>query len=64
MLPSILVGPEQEEIEQVNNYLRKYNLKVIDEGNIEDFLGVNIERKEGKTKLSQRHLVEQVNKDL
>ena len=35
-----------------------------DEGNIEDFLGVNIERKEGNIKLSQTHLIEQVIKDL
>ena len=31
---------------------------------IEGFLGVNIERKEGKIKLSQPHLIEQVIKDL
>ena len=44
--------------------LRKANLEVTDEGNIEDFLGVNIERKEGKIKLSQQNLIEQVIKDL
>ena len=58
------MGPDQEDIEQVIKGLRKYNLKVIDEGNIEDFLGVNIERKEGKTKLSQPHLIDQIIKDL
>ena len=35
-----------------------------DKGNIEDLLGVNIESKEGKIKLSQPHLIEQVIKDL
>ena len=44
--------------------LKKSNLDVTDEGNIEEFLGVNIERKEGKIKLSQQHLIEQVIKDL
>ena len=34
------------------------------EVNIEDFLSVNIKRKEGKIKLSQPHLIEQVIKDL
>ena len=41
----ILAGPDQEEIEQVIKDLKKFNLKVTDEVNIEDFLGVNIERK-------------------
>ena len=44
--------------------LKKTNLEVTDEGNIEDFLGLNIESKEGKIKLSQPHLIEQVIKDL
>ena len=42
---SIFAGPDQEEIEQMIKDLKKDNLKVTDEGNIEDFLGVNIERK-------------------
>ena len=44
--------------------LKKSNLEVPYKGNIEDFLGVNIEIKEGKIKLSQPHLIEQVIKDL
>ena len=44
--------------------LNKTNIEVTDEGNIEDFLGVNIERKEGKIKLSQPHLIKQVIKNL
>ena len=42
---SILAGTDPEEIEQLLKYLKKANLEVTDEGNIEDFLGVNIERK-------------------
>ena len=43
--------------------LKKANLEVTYEGNLEDFLWVNIEWKEGHIKLSQPHLVEQVIKD-
>ena len=60
----ILAGPDPEEIEQVLKDLRKANLEVTYEGKIEDFLGVNIESKEGNIKLSQPHLIEQVIKDL
>ena len=61
---SILAGPDPEEIEQVLKDLKKSNLEVTNEGNIEDFLGVNIERNEGEIKLSQSHFIEQVIKDL
>ena len=61
---SILAGPDPEEIEQVLKDLKKENFEVTDEGNIEDVLGVNIERKEGKIKLSQPHLIEQFINDL
>ena len=61
---SILAGPYPEEIEQVLKDLKKSNLEVMDKRNIEEFLGVNIERKEGKIKLSQPHLIEQVIKYL
>ena len=61
---SVLAGPEPEEIEQVLKDLKKENLEVTDEGNIEDFLGVIFERKEGKIILSQPYLIEQVIKDL
>ena len=61
---SILSGPDPEEIEQVLKDSKKANLEVTDKGNSEDFLGVNIESKEGKIKLSQQHLIEQVIKDL
>ena len=44
--------------------LKKTNPEVTDEVNIEDFLGVNIESKEGRTKLSQPHFIDQVIKDL
>ena len=55
-----MVVPDQEDIEQVIKDLKKANLEVTYEGNIEDFLGVNIEKKEWKIKLSQPPLIEQV----
>ena len=60
----ILAGPDPEENEQLLKDLKKANLEVTDKENIEDFLVVSIERKEGKIKLSQPHLIEQVIKDL
>ena len=41
----ILAGPDQEEIEKLIKELKKSNLEVKYEVNIEDFLGMNIERK-------------------
>ena len=61
---SILPVPDSEEIDQVLKYLKKANLEVTDGGNIEDFLGLNIERKEIKIKLSQPHFIEHIIKDL
>ena len=44
--------------------LKYGNLEVTDEGNIEDFLGVDNEMKEGKIKLPQPHFIDQIIKDL
>ena len=60
----ILAGPDPEDIEQVLKDLKKANLEVTDEGNIEDFQEINIESKKGKIKLLQPHYIEQVIKDL
>jgi hypothetical protein len=45
---TILVGPDEKEIEKIVNTLSK-NFKVEDQGDLSDYLGVNIERrKDGK----------------
>ena len=49
---SILAEPDPEEIEQLLEDLKKENLEVTDKGKIEDFLGVKIERKEGKIRIN------------
>ena len=62
---SILAGPNKEEVDAVIEQIRRAKLDVTDEGNVEDFLGVNIERRpDGSVKLSQPHLVDQILKDL
>ena len=43
---SILAGPDKEEIAQVIRDLKGSNLDVTDLGNMEEFLGINIQRKD------------------
>ena len=45
--------------------IKAANLDVTEEGTLEDFLGVNIDRKEdGSIHLTQPHLIDQILKDL
>ena len=58
---SILAGPDQAEIDKVIQQIKDAKLNITVEGDIQDFLGVNIERKEdGKISFSQPHLVDKV----
>ena len=62
---SILAGPNEEEIKQIVVDLKKTKLNVTEEGDLEDFLGVHIERKrDGTIHLTQPHLIDQILKDL
>ena len=62
---SILAGPDKDEIDRIIKQMRDVKLDITDEGNVEDFLGVNIERNEdGTVTLTQPHLVDQILKDL
>jgi hypothetical protein len=47
---SILAGPDEEEINQIISDIRGAGLNIIEEGDIQDFLGVNIERKKLRSK--------------
>jgi hypothetical protein len=50
---TILVGPDEGEIEKIVKTLSK-NFKVEDQGDLSDYLGVNIERrKDGKIEMTQ-----------
>ena len=62
---SILAGPDKGEIDTIIKDMRRIGLNITDEGSLEDFLGVNIERKEdGSIFLTQPHLIDQILKDL
>jgi transposase InsO family protein len=62
---SILAGPDEKEIDQIIKDMKKAKLDITIEGDLQDFLGVNIDRKEdGSIHLTQPHLIDQILKDL
>ena len=62
---SVLAGPDKEELQQVMADIKKAGLDATEEGDIEDFLGVNIDQVDDETfDLSQPHLIEQILCDL
>lgn len=62
---SILAGPDEQEIEDIYKQMQEAGLKVTKEGKLDDFLGVNIERKEDNTiHLTQPTLIKSVLEDL
>ena len=62
---SILAGPDESELDRIIQDMIKAGLKLTVEGDISDFLGVQIERKpDGTIHLTQPHLIDQVLQDL
>ncbi|CAJ1959006.1 unnamed protein product [Cylindrotheca closterium] len=62
---SLLAGPDLKEVEQAIEDIKAAKLDITIEGDIQDFLGVNIERKEdGTIHLTQPHLIDQILEDL
>ena len=62
---SILAGPDLSEIDKAIQDIQAAELDITIEGDIQDFLGINIERREdGTIHLTQPHLIDQVIKDL
>jgi len=62
---SLLAGPDDAELDEIIKDLRKASLDITVQGDIEDFLGINIERrKDGTINMTQPHLIEQILKDL
>lgn len=62
---SILAAPTKGEADKVIADLTNVGLNLTEEGDIKDFLGVNVEKKEdGTIHLTQPHLVDQILKDL
>jgi hypothetical protein len=62
---SILAGPDKAEIDQIIKETQEAKLDTTIEGDLQDFLGANIERKaDGTIHLTQPHLIDQILKDL
>jgi hypothetical protein len=63
---SVLAGPDQKEIEQTVQQMKEDGLDITIEGDLTDFLGVNIDRHgdDGMIHLTQLHLIHQILKDL
>ena len=62
---SILAGPSRELVDQAIKDIKGAGLDITEEGDIQDFLGVNINRKEdGTISLTQPHLIDQIINDL
>ena len=62
---SLIAGPDKQEIDQVIKDLQKAKLDITVEGDLQDFLGVNIDRRDdGSIHLTQPHLIDQILTDL
>lgn len=62
---SILAGPNKREIDQIILDIQRAGLNITKEGDIKDFLGVNInKRSDGSIELTQPHLIDQILSDL
>ena len=61
---SILAGPNQTEIKNIIQELKNSNLELTILGDIKDFLGVHVSRKDdGRVYISQPYLIDQIIKD-
>jgi Reverse transcriptase (RNA-dependent DNA polymerase) len=62
---SILAGPNKAKINKVIEDIRKAKLDITVEGDIQDFLGINIVRKkDGTIHLTQPHLIDNIVREL
>jgi hypothetical protein len=58
---SILAGPDEKELDDIVGRIKAVGLGITEEGEIEDFLGINIDRVDGNTyHLSQPQLIDQL----
>jgi hypothetical protein len=61
---SILAGPDERELNAIKR-IKAVGLDITEEGELEDFLGINIDRIDGNTcHLSQPHFIDQIIQDL
>ena len=62
---SILAGPSEQRIQATIKQMQDIGLKLTIEGDLEDFLGVNIDRtSRGVIHLTQPHLIDSILQDL
>jgi hypothetical protein len=62
---SILAGPDEDELNAIALELKSASLDLTVDGDISDFLGVNIRKdKDGTVHLTQPHVIEQILKEL
>ena len=62
---SILAGPDDDELDKVIRDMQSTGLELTEEGDLSDFLGVNIDRKaDGTVHLTQPQLMDQILHDL
>jgi hypothetical protein len=61
----ICLSPDAADVDKFIRDLREANFNVTDEGQLSDYLGVKVEKlPDGKFKLSQPHLIDQILEDL
>ena len=62
---SILTGPNLKDLDKIIEDMKKVGLELTVEGDISDFLGVNIQRHEdGTVHLTQPHLINSILEEL
>jgi hypothetical protein len=62
---SILARPDEEELTNIINRIKAVGLDITEEGDLEDFLGINIDRRaDDSYNLSQPQLIDQIIRDL
>ena len=61
---SILAGPNKDELDQIIEDIKGTGLDITDEGDIADFLGVNIQREGESSHLTQPKLIDSILEDL
>jgi hypothetical protein len=62
---SMLAGSDKTETDQMIKKTQVANLDITVKGDLQDFLGANVERKaDGSVHLTQPHLTDQILKDL
>eukprot|EP00957_Ditylum_brightwellii_P095822 7300623-Ditylum_brightwellii.AAC.2 len=61
MFLCFFVGPSKKEVDWAIKDLRKANFNIEDKGDIEDYLGINVEKlSDGRLKISQPQIIDSI----